>query len=117
LAPGWRRRTSSAATAIVFAPLKATGSRASSAETGMIAILHTWGQTALAAAIFKRPQQSPLLNVRRRKEPDWAAIHLELKRDRHRWRTGARGLRRRVVGAALWERFSAGLPSVLEETI
>jgi transposase len=35
---------------------------------------------ALAAAIFKRPQQSPLLGVRRRKEPDWAAIHLELKR-------------------------------------
>jgi transposase len=40
----------------------------------------TMTDTALATAIFKRPQQSPLLGVRRRKEPDWAAIHLELKR-------------------------------------
>jgi transposase len=35
---------------------------------------------ALAAAVFKRPAQSPHLGVRRHAEPDWAAIHLDLKR-------------------------------------
>jgi len=35
---------------------------------------------ALQAAIYKRAAQSPHLGVRRRAEPDWAAIHLELKR-------------------------------------
>ena len=35
---------------------------------------------SLAAAIFKRTSQSPHLGVRRHAEPDWAAIHLDLKR-------------------------------------
>lgn len=36
--------------------------------------------TALAGAIFKRTAQSPHLGVRRHAEPDWAVIHLDLKR-------------------------------------
>lgn len=36
--------------------------------------------TALTAAMFKRTGQSPHLGVRRHAEPDWAAIHLDLKR-------------------------------------
>lgn len=36
--------------------------------------------TALTAAMFKRTAQSPHLGVRRHAEPDWAALHLDLKR-------------------------------------
>lgn len=36
--------------------------------------------TALSGAMFKRTAQSPHLGVRRHAEPDWAAIHLDLKR-------------------------------------
>lgn len=35
---------------------------------------------ALAAALYKRGAASPQRGLRRRDEPDWAAIHLELKR-------------------------------------
>jgi len=35
---------------------------------------------ALATALYKRTDQSPHLGVRRHAEPDWAAIHLDLKR-------------------------------------
>jgi transposase len=35
---------------------------------------------ALSAALFKRAGVSPNLGVRRRQEPDWAALHLEMKR-------------------------------------
>ncbi len=34
----------------------------------------------LAATIFKRTAQSPQLGVRRHAEPDWAVVHLDLKR-------------------------------------
>jgi transposase len=37
-------------------------------------------EAALAGTIFKRTAQSSHLGVRRRVEPDWAALHLELKR-------------------------------------
>ena len=37
-------------------------------------------EAALTAAMFKRTAQSPHLGVRRHAEPDWAALHLDLKR-------------------------------------
>lgn len=51
----------------------------------------------LAAALFKRTAQSPQLGVRRHAEPDWAAIHLELKRPH-------------VTLMLLWEEYRAEHP-------
>ena len=38
------------------------------------------GDAELAQALYQRPARSPHLGARRHAEPDWAAIHLELKR-------------------------------------
>lgn len=38
------------------------------------------GDAELAQALYRRPAHSPHLGTRRHAEPDWAAIHLELKR-------------------------------------
>lgn len=50
---------------------------------------------ALAARIFKRTTVSPHLGARRHAEPDWAVVHLELKRPH-------------VTLALLWEEYRAG---------
>ena len=52
---------------------------------------------ALAAAMFKRGTVSPHLGARRHVEPDWAAIHLELKRPH-------------VTLALLWEEYRGANP-------
>ena len=38
------------------------------------------GDAELAQALYQRPARSPHLGARRHAEPDWAAVHLELKR-------------------------------------
>ena len=53
---------------------------------------------AVTAALFKRSATSPHLGVRRHAEPDWAALHLDLKRPH-------------VTLMLLWEEYRAAHPT------